>query len=274
MELTAKRLKEIISSGHDATMVTILESSGSTPRSAGARMLITSSGLLEGTIGGGSVEHRCIEEALEVLKSKDSHTADFILRQNEIEDLGMICGGDIKVSFEYIPAYDESTLNIPDNAFSRFSEETVYIFGGGHVSQALVPILNSVDFKCIILEDREEFTNPTLFKGVYKTILIDKKHISDYIKIKSCDYICIMTRGHKDDLEMQAYSMTTDAKYIGVIGSRRKIASVSAKLKERGFTDEAISHISTPIGLEIQAETPAEIAISIAAQLIKVRASH
>ena len=150
----------------------------------------------------------------------------------------------------------------------------VYIFGGGHVAQALVPALSAVGFRCVILEDREDFCLPELFPGVEETMLVDNNHIEDYLTITPDDYICIMTRGHKDDMICEAYAMKTPACYIGVIGSKKKVASVNAKLMAMGFSEENLSRITTPIGLDIMAETPAEIAVSITAQLIHERAKR
>ena len=152
------------------------------------------------------------------------------------------------------------------------SSGRVYIFGGGHVAQALVPVLASVDFRCVIVEDREEFCRPSLFPGAEAVRLIGEEQWEQTLSIMPEDYICIMTRGHKNDLACQAFAMRTKAAYIGVIGSRKKIASVNERLRSMGFTDEDLSRIVTPIGLDIGAQTPAEIAVSIAAQMIALRA--
>ena len=148
----------------------------------------------------------------------------------------------------------------------------VYIFGGGHVAQALVPVLASVDFRCVIIEDREEFCQRSLFPDAEDVRLISGEAWEEALSVMPEDYICIMTRGHKNDLACQAFAMRTKAAYIGVIGSRKKIASVNERLRSMGFTDEDLSRIVTPIGLDIGAQTPAEIAISIAAQMIAERA--
>ncbi len=148
----------------------------------------------------------------------------------------------------------------------------VYIFGGGHIAQALVPVLSGVDFRCVILEDRTEFCRPELFPGVEEVRLIRPEEWEKHLRITPYDYICVMTRGHKNDIDCQAFALRTEARYIGVMGSRRKIAIVNSELKRRGFTESELARIVTPIGLPILAETPGEIAISIAAQLIQVRA--
>ena len=140
------------------------------------------------------------------------------------------------------------------------------------MSQALVPALAAVDFRCMVLEDREDFCKPELFPGAIGTMLIDNNRVNDYIDIQEEDYLCIMTRGHKDDMIIQSQVLATPAHYIGVIGSKRKTQSVFAQLRERGWSDKDFERITTPIGLDIKGETPAEIAVSITAQLIENRA--
>lgn len=333
-----KKLFEILNkeleAGNDVVMVSVTASSGSTPRGAGARMIIGEGGRLYGTIGGGAVEYRCEERAREVLKTKKSFNQSYMLRKNQVEDLGMICGGDVEVFFQFIPADDSLMKEAVSYAIEQFNNhkdiwiitditdnkeaglaiysekkskgmevtdeiiehlkespfkkeiggrmicaekinesELVYIFGGGHVAQQLVPTLSRVNFNCIVIEDREEFANKGLFEGVLDTRLVDMNKLDDVCKdITSNDYICVMTRGHANDYEVEKHALRTPAKYIGVIGSRRKIAGVNERLRADGFNDQDLKRITTPIGLEIQAETPAEIAVSIAAQMISERA--
>lgn len=318
----------------DAVLVTVVASSGSTPRGAGAMMLVTAKGRISGTIGGGAVEYQSEQQALKILRTRTSDSTYFLLRKNDIRDLGMVCGGDVHVYFRYIPAQDQHilTLSAEVEAFfengehswlinditqgiqgdicvygiqsgligtavpqavleqlqakpmqieadghtyyteSLFQPGKVYIFGGGHVAQALVPALAAVDFSCIILEDRLAFCARELFPGVQQTQCIDNQKIAEAVQITDQDYVVIMTRGHKDDQTVLAQVLTTPAHYIGVIGSRRKSATVFANLRKMGFSEQDFKRVHTPIGLDIQAETPAEIAVSIAAQLIAVRA--
>lgn len=329
-------LGETLNKKEDAVLVTVVASSGSTPRGAGARMLITKEGRLRGTIGGGAVEYKSEERAREVLEKKSSHMEQFLLRKNQVQDLGMVCGGDVNVYFHYIShendqmkalvtAIEESYksrevcwlindvsedsqgemaiygqksglkgMEVPEEVLNALGTKPaqveadgrlyyceklvqsgiVYIFGGGHVAQALVPALAAVDFRCMVLEDREDFCKPELFPGAIGTMLIDNNKVNEYIDIQEEDYLCIMTRGHKDDMIIQSQVLATPAHYIGVIGSRKKTASVFAQLRERGWSDEDFKRITTPIGLDIKGETPAEIAVSITAQLIENRASR
>lgn len=333
MERLFHQLLQTLESGKSAVLVTLVASSGSTPRRMGARMLVTGQEQPVGSIGGGAVEYRCQQIARELLEAGGSRLEFFQLRENQVQDLGMICGGDVHVHFRCLSP-DEHTLTLArtiDHFFKQgeqcwlitevtanrmgalavygvksglagdgvpqevldhlngrsgqvqaegrtFHCETliqagrVFIFGGGHVTQSLVPALSAIEFRCIVLEDRKEFCNPALFPGVWETRLVDINDPEVYRDITADDYVCIMTRGHKDDLAVQARVLKTQARYIGVIGSRRKAAAIAARLKEMGCTDEELSRITTPIGLDIQAETPAEIAVSIAAQMLQLRA--
>ena len=151
-------------------------------------------------------------------------------------------------------------------------EGRVFIFGGGHVAQALVPVLDSIDFSCIIIDDREEFANPVRFPQAERTIVADFKNVSAAIQVTRNDYVCIMTRGHVCDYEVQRQMLACHPLYLGVIGSRTKLAFVRDKLRQDGFTDAEIDTCHAPIGVPISAATPEEIAISIAAELIAVRA--
>ena len=334
MKKLFKQLSETLAGGKDAVLVTVVASSGSTPRGAGARMLVTDEGRVYGTIGGGAVEYRAQQVAAEVLAAKSSRMESFILRRNEVQDLGMVCGGDVTVCFHYLSPQNDGLPAVVQAAEELFAagepswlvtglfpggglslygtkrglvgpdvpvavleqagpapvqveagEKTyyiepllrggvVYIFGGGHVSQALVPALTAVDFRCQVIEDREEFCRPELFPGVERTHLLQPQDFERALSIGPEDYVCIMTRGHKDDMVCEAFALRTPAHYIGVIGSRKKTAAVNAQLKEQGFTDDDLGRVTTPIGLSIGAQTPAEIAVSIAAQLIQVRAAR
>jgi len=277
-------LKKMLISGEDAVLVTVTESRGSVPRGAGARMLVGRRGWVSGSVGGGAVEQRGLAIAAEVLRDKRPpnggaesvsapRTEIFRLRQSEIEDLGMVCGGEVTLSFEFFAAGDEKALSRCDALEARSKQAgLVYIFGGGHVAQALVPILAAVDFRCVLLEDREEFCQPALFPGAENCRLIGFARIEEAVSLGAEDYAVILTRGHKYDQCAAAAALKSPARYIGVIGSKRKSALMFENLRKMGFTDEDLKRVTTPIGLPILAETPAEIAISIAAQLIELRA--
>ncbi len=266
-------LERMLSAGEDAVMATIVESDGSTPRGRGARMLVSAQGRVAGTIGGGAVEYRGEQVAREVLKAGASREETFRLHPNEVQDLGMVCGGELHVHFRYLAGGDPAALEwVEREKKYLIPPGRVLIFGGGHIAQKLVPALTAVDFRCVVLEDREDFCRLELFPGAEEVRLIQNNDPKAYQGITADDYVVVMTRGHKDDLTVQAQALKTTARYIGVIGSRKKTAVVFAKLREMGYTDADLRRITTPIGLDIKAETPAEIAVSITAQLILERA--
>jgi xanthine dehydrogenase accessory factor len=150
----------------------------------------------------------------------------------------------------------------------------VYIFGGGHVAQETVPLLAHLGFRCVVFDDREEFTRKEIFPAAEKTITGDFNHIAADISVTGDDYIVVLTRGHVFDFQAEAFALGTAACYVGVIGSRTKLKFVSEKLEARGFTPEQIQaeRVHAPIGIDIESNTPAEIAVSIAAELILIRA--
>ena len=152
--------------------------------------------------------------------------------------------------------------------------QRVIVCGGGHVAQALVPVLAAVDFRVTVFENRPEFANPELFPGAEHVVLGDYEKISDYLSLKADDFFIIMTHGHQWDFTLQEQLLRRKTAYIGVMGSRRKIASVNARLLEAGISQDALAEVHTPIGLPIQAVTPPEIAVSVAAECIAIRAER
>lgn len=151
---------------------------------------------------------------------------------------------------------------------------TAYVFGGGHVAQELVPVLKRVGFRCVIMDDREMFANKEVFPDADQIIVGDMERIGDYVSIRPQDYVCVMTRGHQFDYYVQKQTLALKPCYLGVMGSKNKIRVVTERLLEDGFTLEEIQSCRMPIGLGIHAETPAEIAVSVAAQMIAVRAER
>lgn len=328
--IMAEKLKE----GENLVMVTVIASSGATPRGAGARMLVGKEGRIYGTIGGGAVEYRSEQMALQVLESGSSRKQDFSLTRDDVQNLGMICGGDVHVYFSFLKGGEKEVLTlvqkaedclsqgkntwlildieregkmglytredgffgmeVPDPVLKRFtrrperikeedldlfveqinSSGRVYVFGGGHVSQQLVPVLSKVGFRCVVLEDRPEFADSHLFPTAEEILLVDFEHIDQWITVEEEDYACVMTRGHAHDTVIQAQLLRTPACYIGVIGSAKKKAGVFEVLYSQGFTKEDTDRITSPIGLSILAETPEEIAVSIAGQMIMHRAQR
>ncbi len=261
------------------------------------------------------LEYMAIQEAQEHLKRRESLLKEYRLAPNEMADLGMICGGDVDVMFQYLPP-DNHTLAFIDAATDVIAHQssgwlvlpldgsgpkihmtgsgenapdtlpkgrqgevhlggqlvymeklvaggTIYIFGGGHLAQEVVPVLAHIGFRCVVADDRPEYSTHALFPQAEAVYTVDYRHLDGVFNIEPEDYVAIMTRGHLGDTDAQRFAMGTPARYIGVVGSRRKIKTIREKLMAEGFTAADLDRITTPIGLDIGSETPAEIAISM-----------
>lgn len=304
------RLLEEIKQGHDTVLATIIRRSGSTPRGTGAQMLVGARGLLCGTIGGGSVEGSSIVLAQALLREKRSTVQDYHLRYDAPETVGMVCGGDVTVHLQYIAARDDRwnalarrvlqsiadrqnakllldlnggapDLVSPDAAVpeGKFAlplpiGERAIIFGAGHCSVALSPILQTIGFRVTVMDDRKELADPVRFPGADAVLCGDYAHLSDSLTVTEDDYVVVMTSGHTHDFTVEEQLLRGKVAYLGVIGSHNKTAAVNKLLLEAGISESAIASVHTPIGIPIQAVTPEEIAISIAGEMIQVRAEH
>ena len=163
--------------------------------------------------------------------------------------------------------FAEGWLSIPVVKAGR-----TYLFGGGHVSQALVSVLASAGFRPVVYDDRPEFSNPALFPQAEKTLCGEFTRLAEQITVTPEDYVVVMTRGHQADYEVLAQVLRSGAKYLGCIGSKRKLALCRDRLLADGFTEAEYRRLHAPIGLAIGAQTPEEIAVSVAAEMIAVRA--
>jgi xanthine dehydrogenase accessory factor len=240
--------------GEEAALVTVISTSGSTPREEGAKMLVRADGSIQGTIGGGSVELQVIKEAIEVIKKgKPLHLC---YRLKEGEELGMVCGGDVEIFIEPI-----------------LSAPTIFIFGGGHIALPLAKMAKLVGFKIVVIDDRNEYANPQRFPEAEQTLAIDFAKAFSKLKIGKTGYIVIVTHGHRGDETVLERALATEAKYIGMIGSKTKNKVVYSHLLAKGITKEQLDKVYAPIGLSIHAQTPEEIAVSILAEIIQVRRS-
>lgn len=281
-------IKERLIAGEHLVLVTVKESSGSVPRGAGARMLVGQGAdskpvRLWGSIGGGLTEHLAVEEAGQFLqKPKPAENKSFLkkylLRPQEAAETGAVCGGEISVSFRFIGKGEEELLYEIEKELETDMARRglVYVFGGGHVAQELLPLLVRLDFRCVVFDDREEFTRDDLFPGAEKIILGDFEHIERNVSLKADDFVVIITPGHLWDLEALAFALKSGASYIGVIGSKSKHEFIRERLCERGFSRDLINapRVHAPIGLDIKSKTAAEISVSIAAELILERAQR
>ena len=218
-------------------------------------MLVRLDGSILGTIGGGSLEAQIIKEALKVIRQNKPQRLHRSLSAKDSE-VGMICGGDLEVFIEPI-----------------LTQPALFIFGGGHIALALAKMGKLCGFKIAVVDDRKEFANAERFPEAEIVIAGDFAKSFDRVEIDKSSYIVIVTHGHKHDELVLEWAVGTQAKYIGMIGSKTKNEAVFSHLMDRGIPREQLDRVHAPIGLEIEAQTPEEIAVSILAEVIKVRRS-
>jgi xanthine dehydrogenase accessory factor len=242
--------------GEEAALVTIVSATGSTPREEGAKMLVRADGSILGTIGGGGLEAQVIEEAIKVMKQGKPKRLHRSLTASEAEEEGMVCGGELEVFIEPI-----------------LTPPTLYLFGGGHISVPLAKTGKLLGFKIAVIDDRAEFASPDRFPEA--DILLAEEFSKSFPKLKvdKSSYIVIVTRGHQHDELVLEWAVGTQAKYIGMIGSKTKVETIFSHLLAKGISKEQLGRVHAPIGLEINAQAPEEIAVSILAEVIKVRRS-
>ena len=271
---------------HDTVLCTIIADNGSTPRGRGAQMLVGQAGLLCGTIGGGAVEGQTIELGKKLLQERRSAVHEYRLHRNKVEDIGMVCGVLRRVALRQpgwlTLALDGGAPAVQDTAEcddAHFTHplpigERAILFGAGHCSVALCPLLTTVGFRVTVVDNRPELATRERFPTADAVLCCDLAHISDAVTIGDDDYVVIMTNGHRHDFVVEEQVLRGQYAYIGVIGSRTKTASVNALLRQAGISEEAIAAVHTPIGTAIKAVTPEEIAVSIAGEMICVRATR
>lgn len=322
--------------GQTVAIATILKNVGSSPRSAGAKMVVCADGSFFGTIGGGKLEAETLISAVEAIRNGIGHLAHFDLTATDASQSEMICGGygdvliavaspnDLAVfdaaataetdgkegwlltqfvasgganrfcfiradgtkiapfaceSFDLTRlrgtpakiAIHSDILERADLLVEALSAPTrLFVFGGGHVAKETVFLANLAEFRTIVCDDRPEYVNEERFPDSV-CVLLDSYTDCSRFEIRPDDFIVIVTRGHLGDYDVLKWALTTDAAYIGMIGSHSKREKIYARLREEGVSNEAIARVVSPIGIPIAGETPFEIAISILAQLIDVR---
>ena len=239
--------------GKRAALATIVHTNGSIPSYESSRMLVREDGSIAGTVGGGCVEAEVWAAAKEVLRAEAPRKMVFNLNNEASYDNGLICGGTLEIFVEPI-----------------LPQPTLYIFGGGHVSMALAQAAHTAGFAIDVIDDRESFANSERFP-MAREIYTRYEEAFERLKPHASSYLVIVTRGHKDDMRVLGWAVGTAARYIGMIGSKRKVLSVYKALEKEGLPAEKFARVHAPVGLEIGALTPEEIAISITAELIAVR---
>lgn len=230
-------------------LITVTRTTGSAPRHIGAKMMVRADGGISGTIGGGALEHQAIKDAFEIIESGEPVTKSYPLGPL----LGQCCGGETELFFE---PYKEP--------------KRVVIFGAGHVAAELSPLLKKLGFDITLVDERSERFDIPAFQTVDEKVNELPGDALKEIEFTNDLYLIVLTHQHKHDEEIVAYCLDKPFKYLGMIGSRTKWEKFKARYKAKGFTDEQIARVKTPIGLDIGSETPFEIAVSIVAELIKL----
>lgn len=313
-------LTDCVRQGGTPVLCTIVDSAGSAPRGAGARMALLPDGTWLGTVGGGAVENLVQQRAAQVMDGTAPGGLEHYSLGGEASATGMVCGGAVTVCIQRLgetqlpalerlaqflqsgtpcvllisnmeqvydlAAYGEGEL--PETLAKRpqtaplfengmYTEPmgrdgVLYLFGGGHVGQALAPMLAQVGFRVVVFDSREEIARPQNFPGAERVVLGSFENIGEQVQLTPRDYAVIMSPGHRHDLEVLCQVLEQRPCYVGCMGSRKKKAFLWGELERRGFSREQIESIHLPIGLDIGGETPSEIAVSVTAQLIQVRA--
>lgn len=246
-------LAELERKGEPVAVATVVASQGSVPRHDGSKMLIYPDGRIEGTIGGGDMEGRVIREALAALKDGETRRLSYAFRDVQNGDVG-VCGGEVEV-------FVEPLLPKPQ----------VIVAGGGHVGRAVAHLAHWLGFHVVVTDDRAEFATPEAVPSADEYIHAPLSELPSRTRVDRNSYVLLTTRGMPVDLEGLPALVATDAAYIGVIGSRRRWEVCIGKLRAAGMAERDIARVTSPIGLELNAESPEEIALSVMAELVMLR---
>ncbi len=247
-------LGEAMSRAEDVALVTIVATNGSTPQRVGAKMLVYADGRIVGTVGGGCYENDAFWKAKESLKTRKALRVKYELDDDFAQENGLVCGGQMEVFIEPIEP-----------------PPSVYVIGAGHVGQYLGKFAHDAGFMVRVVDDREAFANRERFPDAAEIVVDDVPGWLTAAVLPASAYVVIVTRGHRHDLDALRAVVSRDLRYVGLIGSRAKIARVYEALVAEGVDPERFAKVHAPIGLDLGAVTPQEIAVSIVAELIAVR---
>jgi xanthine dehydrogenase accessory factor len=247
-------LAEALERGDEVALVTIVASTGSTPQRVGAKMLVYADGRTVGTIGGGCYENDAFWKAREAIKARKPVNVKFELNDDFAQETGLVCGGQMEVFIEPVEASPE-----------------VYVFGAGHVGYFVGRMAHEVGFKVHVVDDREKFANTERFGADIDVVVDDIPAWLASHRLPATAYAVVVTRGHRHDLDAMRALAEHPLRYLGLIGSKAKVRRIFDALREEGMARERLEGIHAPIGLDIGAITPQEIAVSIVAELIAVK---
>jgi xanthine dehydrogenase accessory factor len=250
-----EELVRLRSLGQKCAVATIVDVRGSIPSYETAKILVREDGSMIGTIGGGCVEAEVWNAAREVIETEKPKHLNFNLGQDAAYDNGLICGGQLNI-------FVEPVLPLP----------RAFIFGAGHISKSLSKVATLAGFGTVVIDNRESFASRERFPEAVEVHAAEYEEIFPKLPINETSYVIIVTRGHRDDMRVLKLALATPARYLAMIGSKRKVINVIRELeKEEGIPRAAFERIHAPMGLDIGAISPEEIAISVAAEMIAVR---
>jgi xanthine dehydrogenase accessory factor len=249
-----EELAAVRRSGRKAALATIVNVEGSIPSFRSAKMLVREDGSIVGTIGGGCTEAEVWQTAKDVIASETPRMLDFNLGQEAAYDEGLICGGTLKV-------YVEPILPMPK----------AVIFGGGHISKSLSKVASEAGFRTVVVDNREAYANAGRFPEADATLAVEYEEAFKQLEINPACYLIIVTRGHRDDMRVLRWASQQDVRYVGMIGSRRKTIEVVKSLLSDGVPLESLSRLHAPMGIDIDAALPEEIAVAVVAEMIYKR---
>lgn len=247
-------LVELRREGKRGAMATIIRRLGSTPRKDHAKMLIREDGSTVGSVGGGCVEAEVWETARQVMESGKASIVRYEMKDEDAAEEGLVCGGTVEVFVEPV---------LPD--------PKVVLLGAGHVGQAIARAAAQVGFQMSVADDRENFANADRFPQAQEIVVADFQQCFSRITVNPNTFVLVVTRGHSHDQVALGAAIQTNARYVGLIGSRRKIKIIVEALLNQGLDPGLFDKLYAPIGLDIGSETPEEIAVSVVAELIAVR---
>jgi xanthine dehydrogenase accessory factor len=249
-----EEIVELRRTGRRGALATIVHARGSIPSFESAKMLVRDDGTIAGTIGGGCVEAEVWQAAREVMEEEKPRSLTFNLNHDPKYDTGLVCGGTLDI-------YLEPILPV----------QTLYLFGAGHVSVNVYRAARMTGFEVVVVDDRESYASRERFPEAKDVYAEDFERALSQLAPNHSSYVVIVTRGHRDDMRVLRWAVGTPAKYIGMIGSQRKVIAIYKQLENEGVSPEQLARVYAPVGLDIGAVTPEEIAIAIIAEMIAIR---
>ena len=240
--------------GRRGALATITGARGSIPAFETAKMLVRDDGSIFGTIGGGCVEAEVWQAAKEVMVSEKPRTMTFHLNSEPKYDSGLVCGGTLEI-------FIEAVVPTP----------LLYLFGAGHVSQAIYRVARIAGFDVTVIDDRIAYANRERYPEARDIFADDYDQVMPQLAPPESAYVVVVTRGHRDDMRILRWAVETPCRYIGMVGSKRKFIAISKELIAAGMPAERLDRVFSPVGIDIGALTPEEIAVSVVAEMIAVR---